>query len=279
MTAVDDSEVERPDGEVGRLRREVEQLRREVEQLRAQAEDRGQWQARLGHELRAPLASIAGYVEVLLDGALGDLAPEQVRALQVVGRNCERLRALTRELGPARSSSDPANTPGPVLLDVAGVVRVAVDLLRPTARLGGVLLDERPPSRRLQVLGDALRLEGAVVDVLGNAVKYTPRGGSVTVQTLEEGDHVVVEVVDTGIGVPFDELAHLTEPWFRARNATASGIGGDGLGLSLVRDVVEAHGGAVSLASVDGSGTTVRLLLPAAPPTVSEGNAAPAPAV
>ena len=90
-----------------------------------------------------------------------------------------------------------------------------------------MLLDERPPSRRLHVFGDALRLEGAVVNVLGNAVKYTPRGGSVTVQTLEEGDHVVVEVVDTGIGVPFDELAHLTEPWFRARNATASGITGE----------------------------------------------------
>ena len=134
-----------------------------------------------------------------------------------------------------------------MLLDVAGIVGAAVDLLRPTARLGGVVLDERPPARRLHVLGDALRLEGAVVNVLGNAVKYTPRGGSVTVRTLEEGDHVVVEVVDTGIGIPFDELAHLTEPWFRARNATASGIGGDGLGLTLVRDAVQAHGGEVSV--------------------------------
>jgi len=127
-----------------------------------------------------------------------------------------------------------------------------------------VVLDERPPARRLHVLGDALRLEGAVVNVVGNAVKYTPRGGSVTVRTLEDGDHVVVEVVDTGIGIPFDELAHLTEPWFRARNATASGIGGDGLGLSLVRDAVQAHGGEVSVESIDGSGTTVRLVLPAA---------------
>ena len=262
-------EVERPDGEVDRLRTEVERLR-------AQAEDRDQRLARVGHELRAPLASIAGYVEVLLDGALGDLAPEQVRALEVVGRNAERLRALVAELGSARPSREPARTPGPVLLDVAGVVRVAVDLLRPTARLGGVLLDERPPSRRLHVLGDALRLEGAVVNVLGNAVKYTPRGGSVTVRTLEEGGHVVVEVVDTGIGVPFDELAHLTEPWFRARNATASGIGGDGLGLSLVRDAVEAHGGTVSVTSVDGEGTTVRLLLPAPGPAAP--HAAPAPA-
>ena len=125
------------------------------------------------------------------------------------------------------------------------------------------------------MLGDPLRLEGAVVNVVGNAVKYTPRGGSVTVRTFEDAGRVVVEVADTGIGVPFDELAHLTEPWFRARNATASGIGGDGLGLALVRDVVEAHGGEVSLTSVDGAGTTVRLLLPAAGPGRPGGECRP----
>jgi signal transduction histidine kinase len=227
--------------------------------------------ARIGHELRAPIAAIAGYVEVLLDGALGELTPEQARALEVVGRGVERLRTLVAELGSSPRQTRP---PGPVLVDVAGVVRAAVDLLRPTARLGGVVLDERPATRPLLVLGDALRLEGAVVNVLGNAVKYTPRGGSVTVRALDDGGRVVVEVVDTGIGVPFDELAHLTEPWFRARNATASGIGGDGLGLSLVRDAVEAHGGEVSVASVDGKGTTVRLLLPTA-----AGNATPRGAV
>ena len=100
------------------------------------------------------------------------------------------------------------------------------------------------------------------------------------------------KILDTGIGIPFDELAHLTEPWFRARNATASGIGGDGLGLTLVRDAVQAHGGEVSVDSVDGSGTTVRLVLPAAaaagvtpmaeppaPPPGDPGNATPTPSV
>ena len=260
----------------------------ELERLRAAARAAEQRLARLGHELRAPLTSIAGYVEVLHDGVFGGLTPEQARALEVVGRSTERLRALVGELPSAQPSRRATRPPGPVLLDVAGVVGGAVDLFRPTARLGGVVLDERPPARRLHVLGDALRLEGAVVNVVGNAVKYTPRGGSVTVRTLEDGDHVVVEVVDTGIGIPFDELAHLTEPWFRARNATASGIGGDGLGLSLVRDAVQAHGGEVSVESVDGSGTTVRLVLPAvtaapaadtASTAAEPGNATPSPPV
>jgi two-component system, OmpR family, phosphate regulon sensor histidine kinase PhoR len=239
------------------------------------------WQARaavVGHELRAPLTSIEGWVEILLDGALGGLTPEQARAVEVVGRNARRLQALVAELGSP--GTGPGSAPvGHGVVDLAGVVAAAVDLVRPTARLGGVVLDEQPAGRRLPVLGDPLRLEGAVVNVVGNAVKYTPRGGSVTVRAVEEDGWVVVEVADTGIGVPFDELAHLTEPWFRARNATASGVGGDGLGLALVRDVVEAHGGEVTLTSVEGTGTTVRLLVPSASAPGPGGNAARPPAV
>ena len=230
------------------------------------------WRARtavVAHELRAPLTSIEGWVEILLDGALGELTPEQARAVEVIGRSALRLRTLVTELRSTEPSASavapaPGRASGRAPVDLGAVVGAAVDLVRPTARLGGVVLDERPAAPRLLVPGDPLRLEGAVVNVVGNAVKYTPRGGSVTVRTFQDAGHVVVEVADTGIGVPFDELAHLTEPWFRARNATASGIGGDGLGLSLVRDVVEAHGGEVSLTSVDGAGTTVRLTLPAA---------------
>jgi two-component system, OmpR family, phosphate regulon sensor histidine kinase PhoR len=238
------------------------------------------WRARaavVAHELRAPLTSIEGWVEILLDGALGDLTPEQARAVEVIGRNARRLRTLVADLRSTEPAPPSSSARGPV--ELGAVVAAAVELVRPTARLGGVVLDERPPTRRLPVVGDPLRLEGAVVNVVGNAVKYTPRGGSVTVRTFEDAGHVVVEVADTGIGVPFDELAHLTEPWFRARNATASGIGGDGLGLALVRDVVEAHGGQVSLTSVDGSGTTVRLLLPAAGSDGPAGNADRPPAV
>jgi signal transduction histidine kinase len=262
-----------------------------LEPLRSRVDDRAASLAALAHELRAPLTSIEGWVELLLDGALGELSAEQVRAVEVLGRNAARVRALVAELQMplthqslhdasfATATTPARDAPDAVAVDLTAVVGAAVDLLRPTARLGGVVLDERPSARRLLVVGDALRLEGAVVNVLGNAVKYTPRGGGVTVRTVEEDGRVVVEVVDTGIGIPFDELAHLTEPWFRARNATASGIDGDGLGLALVRDVVEAHGGEVSLTSVDGSGTTVRLLLPAAPAGAGTGNAVPAPTV
>ena len=100
-----------------------------------------------------------------------------------------------------------------------------------------------------------------MVNVLENAVKYTARGGSVRVRTVEEPGVVVVEVVDTGMGVPAADLARLTEPRFRAANATSSAVAGDGLGLALVREVLAAHGGELSVSSVEGEGTTVRLRL------------------
>jgi signal transduction histidine kinase len=239
--------------------------RAELERLRALVEDQETLIALVAHELRAPLASIEGYVEVLLDGELGGLSPEQARALDVVGRNAVRLRALLDELRPGlRSPVPPAAGSRGERVDVGPVVASAVELLRPAARLAGVELTLEPSAAAAVVDGDGPRLEQAVVNVLGNAVKYTPRGGSVVVRVLRERREVVVEVADTGIGIPEDDLGHLTEPWFRASNATASAVAGTGLGLSIVRDVLEEHGGRLGVSSSLGSGTTVRLHFPPA---------------
>ena len=240
--------------------------RAELERLRALVEDQETLIALVAHELRAPLASIEGYVEVLLDGELGGLSPEQARALDVVGRNAVRLRALLDELRPGpRPPVTPAPRATGERVDVGTVVASAVELLRPAARLAGVGLTLEPSASAGVVAGEGPRLEQAVVNVLGNAVKYTPRGGSVAVRVLRERREVVVEVADTGIGIPEDDLDHLTEPWFRASNAAASAVAGTGLGLSIVRDVLEEHGGRLAVSSSLGSGTTVRLHLPTAP--------------
>ena len=104
------------------------------------------WQVRaavVGHELRAPLTSIEGWVEILLDGALGELTPEQARAVEVIGRNAQRLRSPRRRPPVGRAVVGPAGDRGPVEL-AARSSGAAVDLVRPTARLGGIVLDERP---------------------------------------------------------------------------------------------------------------------------------------
>lgn len=244
----------------------------ELEPQPAPVDDRAARLAALAHEVRAPLASVEGWAELLLDGALGELTDEQVRAVEVVRRSAERIGLLVDELRSI-DVAPPRSARGGPPLDLAFVVSTAVDLVRPSAWLGAVALEQVAPHRPLLVLGDRSGLEGAVVNVLENAVKYTARGGSVRVRTVEEPGVVVVEVVDTGMGVPAADLARLTEPRFRAANATSSAVAGDGLGLALVREVLTAHGGELSVSSVEGEGTTVRLRLPAA------GNAAPPAAV
>jgi signal transduction histidine kinase len=245
----------------------------ELEPQPAPVDDRAARLAALAHEVRAPLASVEGWAELLLDGALGELTDEQVRAVEVVRRNAERIGLLVDELRWIDVAPPPRSALGGPPLDLAFVVSTAVDLVRPSAWLGAVALEQVAPHRPLLVLGDPSGLEGAVVNVLENAVKYTARGGSVRVRTVEEPGVVVVEVVDTGMGVPAADLARLTEPRFRAANATSSAVAGDGLGLALVREVLAAHGGELSVSSVEGEGTTVRLRLPAA------GNAVPPAAV
>lgn len=252
--------------------------RAEVERLQARLDDLDAGLAATAHELRAPLASIEGYLELLLDGTHGPLTPEQAAALQVVGRNAQRLHALVADLGATRlgPAPEPASGAARERADLAALVGDAVDLVRPSATLGAVALRWQPPAAPVVVDADRPALEGAVVNVLGNAVKYTPAGGAVAVRLVEHEGSVTVEVVDTGIGVPDADLAHLTEPGFRATNALASQADGHGLGLALVRDVVDAHGGELSVSSTPGAGTTVRLRLPtpaaSAPGAVDRGN-------
>jgi signal transduction histidine kinase len=214
--------------------------------------------AALAHELRTPLTSVEGWVELLLDGSLGPLTPEQRRAVATIGRNAGRARELlTGVVTPHRR------------VDVAAVVRAAVDVVRPAARLADLALEEDvPASGTLVATGDEAALERALLNVLANAVKYTPAGGRVrvTARRAPDREEVVVEVVDTGIGVPAEDLPHLAEPGFRARNALASGAPGDGLGLAQVHDVMAAHGCRLSLSSPAGGGTAVRLHLPAPGP-------------
>lgn len=218
----------------------------------------GERLAVLAHELRTPLTSVEGWVELLLDGSLGPLTPEQRRAVATIGRNTERVRTLLAgTVAPHRP------------VDVAAVVRAGLDVIRPAARLADLALEGLvPPSGSLLATGDGAALERALLNVLANAVKYTPAGGRVRVSAflLAERGEVVVEVADTGIGVPEEDLPHLAERGFRAGNALASGAPGDGLGLAEVHDVMAAHGCRLSLSSPPGGGTTVRLHLRAAEP-------------
>ena len=118
----------------------------------------------------------------------------------------------------------------------------------------------------LVVRVDRGQVERALINLGSNAVKFTPEGGQVLLSAERSGDSTIISVHDTGIGIPAGDLARLSERFFRAGNATAAAIPGTGLGLAIVRAIVEGHGGELVIASVEGEGTTMQVVLPVAQP-------------
>jgi two-component system phosphate regulon sensor histidine kinase PhoR len=233
-----------------------------VSQLREIDRTKSDFLSTISHELRTPLTSIAGYVEMMRDGEAGDVAPMQAQMLDVVARNTQRLRDLIEDvLILSRVESGTLRTERlPVAL--RAVIEHAVTALRPQATQAGVRLDVIPASGPVMLLGDAAQLEQVMLNLLGNAIKFTPRGGRVTVSVETVGNDLVVRVEDTGIGIPSAEVDDLFQRFFRASNAKAQQISGTGLGLAIVASIVSAHDGRVEVDSRERGGTTFTVVLP-----------------
>jgi signal transduction histidine kinase len=147
-------------------------------------------------------------------------------------------------------------------LDLGVLAQQSLESSRVQAEAGGVSLSFSAHGP-LGMTGDRVRLSQLLDNVVSNALKFTPRGGSVSVRTSRSNGSAVVEVEDSGIGIPADEQAQLFDRFFRARAAAAGAIQGTGLGLSISQDIAHAHGGAIDVSSEAGVGTTFRIALPA----------------
>lgn len=235
--------------------------------------------ALVSHELRTPLTSIVGYCEILLDEDDeddGGLDPQQRRFLETVDRSAHRLLRLVGDL--LFVAQIEAGTMHLELGDVnlAEVAADAVEAALPTADARGVSLvlhAELPAPIR----GDHDRLGQATDNLVANALKFTPSGGEVSVVLTPGDGDATLEVSDTGIGIPADEQARLFDRFFRASTATDRAIPGIGLGLAIVKAIAAAHGGEISVSSVEGHGTTFALTVPLGGDTSGgERSAAPA---
>ncbi len=235
----------------------------QVDQLTALDQQKTDFMATISHELRTPLTSINGYLELLEDGDYGDVSETQRGALDIIGRNANRLRGLVEDLlvlnkieatGLHSSTEDVA---------VGGLVAGVADLLRPVADAAGVTLVIEPIDPQLWIRVDRGQLERSLINLGSNAVKFTPSGGRATISAAEADGRAVITVTDTGIGIPEKDLPQLFGRFFRASNATAAAIPGTGLGLAIVRAIVEGHRGELHVDSVEGEGTVMRVDLPA----------------
>ena len=235
-------------------------LSRALEQQRELDRLQREFIQNVSHELRTPLALIRGHAESLEAGWLGELRPEQQKSVGVISRRSQMLTQLVDDIvgiltlekrGARKESVDL----GQMVHAAASDFQSAADQARLT------LVAEIAPDVPL-ILGDAMALRRALDNLISNAVKFTPADGRVTVRLSRYQDTAMLQVADTGIGIPDDKLNRVFERFYQVDGSTTRQYGGVGLGLALVKDIVEAHGGQVYLASQLGIGTTFTVLLP-----------------
>ena len=229
---------------------------REVERLKEE------FLASVSHELRTPLTSVLGYAESLRAGDFGALDDDQLRALYIVERNAGRLNRLIDDLLLTARIESQSLDLHLEPLDLSTLAAESVQAAEVGAGSQGVdlVLDVEP----VRVEGDRLRLGQLLDNLVSNAVKFTPDGGTVTVSLARGGDRAVLEVADTGIGIPADERDRLFERFYRTSVAREHAIEGTGLGLVIARAIAESHGGSIGFESREGEGTTFRVELPLA---------------
>jgi PAS domain S-box-containing protein len=220
----------------------------------------------VSHELRTPITSISGYAELLADGSLGELNPEQVEAMRRIERNTDRLGLLVDDLLTLSRAESGQLELEHVEVDLRRVASEAFDLLQDVLRVRELDVRVELPPDPVTVLGDAHALERVVTNLIGNAIKFTPDGGSIVLGVTSTGTEARLTVCDTGLGIPEEDQDRLFTRFYRAASATEQAIQGTGLGLSIVHSIVTQHGGTVSVDSARGAGTTVTVVLPAAEP-------------
>ena len=241
--------------------------RAELAAARDAARDRQLLMGRLDHELKNPLTAIRLAVANV---AGSDDEQAQRAGMRSIDEQVLRLSRLTADLRKIADMQTGPRDCGPV--DLGELLRDAVEMAGDQPRAAGrhlSLVLPRAPWPLPAVEGDGDLLALALVNLVDNAVKYTPEGGTVEVRAREVPAGVLIEVADTGRGIPADDLPHIWDELFRGR--TARSTPGSGLGLSLVRAVVERHSGSVSAESREGEGTVVRIVLPVAPPAGPDG--------
>jgi signal transduction histidine kinase len=217
----------------------------------------------VSHELRTPLTSIAGYVELLSEERVGAVAGEQREYLAIVNHNVDRLIELIDDLLDISRIEAGKVTLRRTTLDLLPLIQGVASLLRPQLEAKGQQLSLDLPPTLPPIAGDAERLTQILTNLMSNAYKYTPAGGSITIILRPEDGRVRIDVRDTGIGLSPDDQAQVFIPFFRAQHRATQAVGGTGLGLAITRLLVELHGGEITVTSALGQGSTFSFTLPA----------------
>jgi PAS domain S-box-containing protein len=244
-------------------RRTQDGLRSSKETAERASHAKSRFMAVLSHELRTPLSAIIGYAELLAAGTSGPTTPTQRRQLERIRVTAWQLIEMMDEiLGHARAEAGREEL-RIESVDAAAIARQSAEIIEGAAAAKGVHVDASATGQRIVVRADPGKLRQILMNLLGNAVKFT-EAGSVTIVAAREGDDACVHVRDTGPGIEQEDLERIFEPFTRGADPAANNAGGTGLGLSLSRRFAEMMGGSLHVRSRPGDGSTFTLRLPLA---------------
>ncbi|MFH1137516.1 MAG: ATP-binding protein [Pseudomonadota bacterium] len=230
----------------------------------------------VSHELKAPLAAIQQQLEVLLGGMAGPVNEKQTHFLSRAQTRADGLIRLINELldlsrieaGRIVSQQEP--------LDLAPVIRHVIEFVRPQVEAKGQVIDSSFPETLPLVSADPRNMDEVFINLINNAIKYSPEGGRIEVGADVAGDHLRIRISDTGFGIPKDDLPRIFDKFYRVKNDRTKTITGTGLGLPIAKGIVEAHLGEIKVESQVGQGTTFTIFLPllkSEPASLPPGNA------
>lgn len=225
---------------------------------------KSQYMRKVAHELRGPLGTIKTTLAVLRDGAAGALPDGARDMIERVERRAGELAQVTSDLLELSRAREGRLAVELHAVDLAALVSDVVAGSRPQADQAGVALVTETAAGRATVRGDEIALRQLTGNLVGNAIRYTPRGGSVRIELAVAEGGITLVVADTGIGIAAEELPRIFEEFYRSPEARAFNHEGTGLGLAIVKAVAEQHGGEVTVASEVGKGTCFTVALPAA---------------
>jgi signal transduction histidine kinase len=245
-----------------RVKERTSDLNEALNRLSELSQMKANFVSNISHELRTPLTHVKGYVELLISESLGPITGEQRHALSVSQRATGRLESMIEDLIMFSLSSRGELSMKLEHMDIRRLIMLAAKTARNKAEERGVQLTTEAVEGIPAVQADPEKISWAVNQLLDNAIKFTPSGGSVIVKLSEEGGNLIhVAVSDTGIGIPAGRMKEIFEPFHQLDGSSTRHYGGTGLGLSLVRQIVEAHGSLLDVQSVEGKGSTFRFPL------------------
>jgi len=245
-----------------RVEERTAELQKALERVSELSQLKANFISNISHELRTPLTHIKGYIELLITESLGDITEEQKHALQVSQQSTNRLEVLIEDLIMVSLASRGELSIKQENVDIHRIANLAVKSFASKAADRGInlhsVIDEDVPI----VQADSQKTAWVLQQLIDNGIKFTSSGGSVVVSIKREGQNlVIVSVTDTGIGIPAGQLKDIFEPFHQLDGSSTRRYGGTGLGLSLVRQIIEAHGSMLEVQSVEGRGSTFKFPL------------------